>query len=330
MQESLVFTNAYANGWRSTQAVASVLASIPALMEEPLMYSNYQNNKIDGLGTLLKSMGYTTSFFHGADNGWFKFDWFSKAAGFDNFYGRTEFNNDNEYDHAYGIYDEPFFQFFANKMDMTKEPFCSVFFSLSSHHPYKIPLKYKNKFPKGNDPIIETIGYADYSLKQFFLSASKKKWFKNTLFIITADHTHVQIGNYDSKKNDFFAIPILFYKKDSKLKGQVNYPIQQIDILPSILDYLNYNGKYVSFGKSVFDSTQTRYAFQYLNGIYQILDNQYLLIFNGNNTIGFYDYHIGKEIKDLKNTQKDKLENQLKAVIQTYHNSLIDNKIHIN
>ena len=42
----------------------------------------------------------------------------------------------------------------------------------------------------------EPVNYTDYALKRFFATASRMKWFDNTLFVITADHTS-QIYNPD-------------------------------------------------------------------------------------------------------------------------------------
>lgn len=110
------------------------------------------------------------------------FDNFSKAAGIDNYIGQNEYvGNKADFDGSWGIYDEPYLQYIANYLDTVKSPFFAGIFTLSSHHPYKIPNEYSGKFPKGNIPILESIGYADYALQQFFDRISKSDWYKNTL-----------------------------------------------------------------------------------------------------------------------------------------------------
>ena len=223
MRHSLVCTQAYSDAERSIKGVASVLSGLPNMMEEDLQSSTYQTNCIPSIASFLKSKGYNTSFFHGGVNGTMNFDAYTKAVGFDNYYGRNEFANDQFFDGSWGIWDEEFFQFYAGKLKSFKEPFCSAIFSLSSHHPYKIPERYKNRFPKGKEQIHETIGYTDYALRKFFEAAQKQHWFKRTLFFITADHSiptrHPVDTTYMSPVGAY-SIPVCFFL-NGKLKGTI-------------------------------------------------------------------------------------------------------------
>lgn len=232
--DGILFSPAYANGRRSVEGVAAVLSGVPSLMEESFINSEFATNDFVGLGTLLKTKGYQTSFFHGAQNGSMRFDSFTKAAGFDHYYGKKEFNDDAQDDGAWGIYDEPFLKFSCEKISELKEPLASILFTLSSHVPYNLPKDYARN---GETGILPSIRYVDYALEQFFKCAETKPWFSNTLFIIMADHTGPSLNpnaNFKSK----FEIPILFYSKNATgLKGLVSSQFaQQIDILPTITD----------------------------------------------------------------------------------------------
>mgnify|MGYP003623497570 FL=1 len=125
-----------------------------------------------GVGTVLDKKGYDCSFVQGAENGSWKFDRFSNVAGYQHYYGRTEYNNEKDYDGAWGIFDEPFMQFAARTVDAKQKPFLATLFTLSSHHPYILPEKYKGKFQKGTDTIYEMIYYTDNALRNFFNTAS--------------------------------------------------------------------------------------------------------------------------------------------------------------
>src|SRR5690606_22331460 len=122
-----------------------------------------------------------------------------------------------------------------------------------SHAPYTIPNKYKNKFPKGVADIHESIAYTDYSLKKFFETAKTKDWYNNTIFIITADHTSSEPQEEQWKTNvGKFRIPILFLTPgdESIPVKKVEKNFQQIDILPSLMDYLQITTQIISYGKS--------------------------------------------------------------------------------
>ena len=333
MQHSLVFENGYANARKSIDGIPAVIAGIPSLMENPYLTSVYGSNQISGLGNLLKNKGYATSFFHGGSNGTMGFDVFTKIAGFDTYYGRKEYNNDKDFDGNWGIYDEPFFQYFANELNKNTSPFCAAIFSLSSHHPYSIPEKYKNKFPKGTLEIHESIGYADYSLRKFFATASHMPWFKNTLFVITADHTSLSASPYYQTKSGAYAIPIIFYKADESIKGNSKITAQQIDILPSVLDELNFNENYFAYGNSLFDSTSQHFAINYINEVYQTISENHSLLFDGEKVVGYYDLQkdsllTTNLINENAPAQKQQ-EQQLKAFIQHFNATLIENKMTI-
>ena len=197
---SKTFTVSIADGHKSIEAMPSVLASIPSL-ETPYIISPYANNTIQGLAELLGNKGYYTAFFHGAPNGSMGFDSFSKMAGFQDYYGKDQYPNPEDFDGVWGIWDEPFFKFFEHKLDNFKRPFFVSIFSVSSHHPFKVPEKYEGKFKKGPVPILQTIGYTDMALREFFNAASKEPWFDSTLFVLTADHTNELV--HEVYQNDF-------------------------------------------------------------------------------------------------------------------------------
>ena len=250
--KSLFFENGFANGKLSIDAVPSTLSSIPSLMNHSLITSSYSINDVYGLPKILKDNGYSTSFFHGAFNGSQNFDQYCKVAGFDNYFGKNEYEGPESFDGTWGVFDEDFFQFFCKKMGTFKKPFFSTIFSISSHNPYTIPEKYNGKFPKGRTKIDESVAYADYALKLFFESAKRQDWYNNTLFVLTADHTSSEQIESKFKTNvGKFRIPILFFNRGDKTFGGISFRnMQQIDIAPSIIDLLNIKTKMVTFGKS--------------------------------------------------------------------------------
>ncbi|MEP7267924.1 MAG: sulfatase-like hydrolase/transferase [Saprospiraceae bacterium] len=293
MQEGMVCTNAFANGRKSIDAMPSVLASLPSL-EVPYVLSHNSLDKINSIASLLKPNGYYSAFFHGAPNGSMGFQAFSKIAGFDAYYGKDEFNDDQYYDGIWGIWDEEFFQYFGKTMTSFKQPFIGVCFSVSSHHPFEVPARYKGRFKKGPLQVHECVGYTDYSIRRFFEYASTQSWYSNTLFVITADHSTVAWSDKYNTSTGAFAIPIIYFDPGSQLKGKYEPVTQQIDIMPSIIDYLHLDKSFVAFGKSVFDPNSTRFAYNFINEHYQMIDaNQHLSYFDGNKVTHIYDLQKG-------------------------------------
>jgi phosphoglycerol transferase MdoB-like AlkP superfamily enzyme len=248
---SLFFKNAFANGKRSIEVMPSLLASFPSLLDEPFLQSTSQYLKLNGLPQLLKSSGFKSYFFHGAHNGSMFFDKFSSRIGFDKYFGLNEYPEPvRDSDGSWGILDEPYLQYFAQQLTKEDAPFLGVVFTLSSHQPYPVPKDMKDQFPEGALAIHESIGYADYALKKFFETAAQQPWYKDTLFIITADHTQLID---DPKYLNFlgrYRVPLLLFKEGQDWSGYNGTRlVQHADVTASVLDILqikNQNKNYVS------------------------------------------------------------------------------------
>ncbi len=333
IQHALVFPNAFANGKRSIEAMPSIIASLPTLMISSYISSGYATNNINSLASLLKIKGYHTSFFHGGSNGTMGFDNFAHAAGIDEYYGMNEYGKNKDFDGNWGIFDEEFLQFYATKLNSFKEPFFSSVFTLSSHHPYTIPKKYKGKFRKGPLKILEAIGYGDFSLKRFFETASEMPWFHNTLFIITADHTSQPISpEYKTNLGEFRVPIIFFHPSDSSLQEKKNLITQQLDIMPSVLDYLDYDEPFISFGNSVFSSRENHFALNFQNGIYQFIENGYTLLYNQNEgPIALYRFETDPLLENnlLRTSQStlNEMVKKIESIIQEYNRRMIRNEM---
>jgi len=109
---------------------------------------------------------------------------------------------------------------------------------------------------------------------------------------------------------------------------------QQIDIMPTILGYLGYSKPFLAFGQNLFDESQSRIVMNYSNGAYNLFQNDYLLIFNGSETIGLYNFKTDKILSNnLLGTMPEVEQNmvlKIKAIIQQYNNRMIDNKLTLN
>ncbi len=328
--KSYYFKNGFANGKVSIDAVPSTLSSIPSLMNRAFIASEYSLNKVYSLPKIFKKKGYRSSFFHGAFNGSQNFDQYCKVAGFDDYYGKNEYPNEGAFDGRWGIFDEEYLQFFCAKINTFKQPFFTTVFTISSHQPFTVPKKYKGKFPKGTSVIHESIGYTDYALRQFFEKAKKQDWYKNTLFVFTADHT-AAYGEREYKTTiGKFRIPIFFLDTSNpSFKGVSNKNFQQIDILPSILDYMNIKENVVSFGKSY--KSKNNFVVTYIDNIYNYVEDDYYLAFDGTKTIGLYNIKKDVLLKNnlMKTEEKIKLkmERFIKAYIQSFNKRLVDNAL---
>lgn len=329
-QHSLIFTNAYANGFKSIHGMSSILAGVPSF-KDAYTSSAFVKQKTQSLVSVLNDEGYDTSFFHGAPNGSMGFLGFGNILGIQHYYGKTEYNNDADFDGVWGIWDEPFFQYMKTVLDKKPQPFMATLFTVSSHNPYKIPEKYAGKFPKGDVNIHEGIGYTDYALRQFFATAKKEPWFKNTLFVLVADHTNTIF--YEEYHKEFMrnTVPILFFSADERFKGVNDDWAQQIDIYPTVLDMIGYQKPFRSWGRSLVNTGgQEPFVVKYSANLYQYMSGAYICTFDGKKAVGFYakdDKGMEQNLISNRTPEMDVLEIKVKAFVQDYMNRIIDKKL---
>lgn len=334
LANSLSF-NGMANGRQSIEALTSILSGLPSLMSKDYVESRYAANRLDGFGSILKQHGYSTAFFHGGNNGTMNFNSSAFSAGFDNYYGRDEYGDDDDYDGTWGISDMPFLQFTALKLNEMPKPFAAGVFTLSSHHPFKLPKGYV--LPEGNyaTDFEKTVRYTDDALRHFFETISKYEWFDSTIFVIVGDHVNPE-HRYDNYLNGYgqYQIVTAFYAPSIIKPLKTNIMAQQTDIGVSLIAALGYNDSIFSFGRNVFDSLQEPCFSSYLNNIYQYSDGKHMLQSDGNNITAVFDldadpclnenlYKAGEE------ESWDELDNKFRVLLQQYNNRMINNKLYI-
>jgi len=331
--QSLVFDNAFSDGKKSIEGIPAVTASLPSWMDHPFITSDFTGDNFTSLAGLLDNIGYTTAFFHGGKNGTMGFVDFCKKAGFKYYYGKSQYNNEADFDGHWGIWDEPYFQYFAKNLDTLHKPFYAAIFSLSSHHPFGMPDKYKDKFPLQGDemPILRCVRYSDMALREFFKTASNMKWYDSTLFVFVADHAGPSEDPYYSNRLGMYEIPIIFYMPHSNLKGVSHTVMEQIDILPTILSYIHYPNPYFCFGKNAFDSTANHFAVNYINDVFQVVKPPYCLQMEGSKICALYNFRkdsmLNNNLLDKNPATRDSLSAILEAVMQTYSSDVMHNHL---
>jgi phosphoglycerol transferase MdoB-like AlkP superfamily enzyme len=330
MEHALVY-NGFAAAKQSIEGIPAITASLPGLMNRSFINSTFAGNSINSIASLLRSKNYHTSFYHGGTNGTMDFDRFADLAGFQHYFGRKEYNNDEDFDGRWGIFDEPYFQHFAKNLDKTPQPFVSVFFSLSAHHPYTIPQQHEGKFRKGELAIQEAIMYADFALKKFFETASAMSWYENTIFVITADHTsEAHLPEYQTRFG-MFRIPIVFYSPKMQLAAHTAATASQVDIMPSMLSLIGYDKPFVAFGENLFEPQKQSFAVTHLNGISQMIMGNYVLEFDGDKSLALFNTEKDALLKNNLLSQEtgkaSEMERLLKAYIQQFYNRMIENRM---
>jgi arylsulfatase A-like enzyme len=336
---ALLMRENYANGRRSIEALPAVLSGLPSLMDEPFITSSFQTAELHGLGEILGRHGYTTATYHGATNGTMGFDMFSGIAGMQHYYGLNEYpggGGSPDYDGHWGIFDEPYLQYFNQQLRTTKQPFFATLFTLSSHEPFSLPAKYKGRFPVGTLPIHPTIGYTDLALKHFFQAARSMPWYANTLFILTADHTsQSDLPTYQNPLG-YHKTPLLFFRPGQDLPAANPHRItEQTDVPASVLDVLGLSQEQkqlLPFGSSVFDATSPGRAIFRDGDSYFLVHSDFVTELTNTNQVRLYPYKTHfiptQPVANPDPKLVKKYGNELRASVQFYVNGLLDNRLY--
>jgi hypothetical protein len=331
--EGLVFSEAYANGVRSMEALPAILAGIPSYRNEPYLMSAYTANRILALPAMLARHGYHTALFHGGHNGTMAFDQFARLAGFAEYCGLDEYDGPAAgLDGSWGVYDEEFLQYAAARLAGYAEPFMAVVFTLSSHHPYKVPERYRERFAAGATAFQRSIAYADYSLGRFFERARQEGWYSNTLFVLVADHGAPEGTPPSRTSQGIYRIPLLFHAPyDPRLRGRDARIAQQTDIFPTVVDLLGLDAPLVAFGRSLLGERTEPYALAHAGGLYTMVGDGECLLHDGTQPVAFYHYAddplLLRDLRTIESQRVGMLEIRLKAILQSWNNRLLDDAL---
>jgi uncharacterized sulfatase len=263
-----IFGNYYSNGIRSVEAVPAVLNSMPEIFQRPTIWSHYSDNTHFGIGQMLAERGYHRSFFCGAHNGTMGFDSYSQRCDIDHYFGMDEYPYaDRDFNGYWGCHDGPFLQWMADRQSGFAEPFLSVFFSISNHHPFVLSEDMASDIAQMDlSPMEKTTRYTDRVLGEYFRKVSKEPWFNRTIFVVTGDHCFHEFPNPRRTILDNFRVPLLLLGPGIQ-PGIDNKIGNHVSILPTLIDLLKLDTWHASSGLSLLDSVRPAFAINSLMGV---------------------------------------------------------------
>lgn len=209
-KEGILFTNLWATGPRSEQSMGSIFAGFPA---HPISSITVQPDKFSKLPTITQKLidqGYHSSFYFGGQLIYGNIKGFVLYNGFKKVTEGQDFGKD-VIKGKLGAHDEFVLSRQLSELNQEKEPFFSALFTLSSHSPYDQPMEEVITWGENEQPYINSAYYTDRCLGDYFREARKQPWFKNTLFIIVADHSHNSYRNWSFTTPNYHKIPMMLY-----------------------------------------------------------------------------------------------------------------------
>lgn len=249
-KQSLVFDKAFATGTRTVRGLDALSIAIPPIPGQAVVHRP-DSDHLATLGEFLEAQQFSTFFIYG---GYGVFDSMNSYFRGNDYkvVDRTDFDKSTiQSENVWGIDDESLFNNALSIIDgniRPGQPFFAHIMTTSNHRPFTYP-EGKVDLPQGHRA--GAVKYSDYALGKLIENAKTKPWFKDTLFVIVADHCASAAGK-TKLPVDKYRIPLLFYAPDMLPAGHYSRIVSQIDIAPTLLDILGAKGSQHFFGQSLF------------------------------------------------------------------------------
>ncbi|MGQ0502726.1 MAG: LTA synthase family protein [Panacagrimonas sp.] len=248
-RQGMLFTRAFATGTRTVRGLEAITASLPPIPSESIV-KRKGNEDIATLGKVMNGLGYQSSFLYG---GYGAFDDMNPYFGHNGFAisDRTQIENPR-FTNPWGVSDEDLFEHALGYFDQAAtrgQPFFSVIMSTSNHKPFTFPEGVAGVKPRGGGRRAGVL-YADHSIGQFIRAARTRPWFRDTVFVVVADHDARVYGKANVPLNTY-EIPLLIYSPAHIKPQRVDTVTSQMDVAPTLLGLLGLEYQAPFFGQDV-------------------------------------------------------------------------------
>lgn len=250
-QKSIFLTNLYATGNRTVRGLEALTLCVPPTPGESIVKRKDNKDKFT-TGSVFKSKGYSVKYLYGGYSYFDNMKDFFGGNGYD-IIDRDNFTPEEiTFANIWGVSDEDMARKAIKEMNAqakTGKPFFNHWMTVSNHRPFT--------YPEGRIDIPGTaksrqggVKYTDYALKLFFELAKKESWFKDTVFVIVADHCASSAGRTELPL-DRYRIPCLIYAESLEAK-RVDTLVSQIDVMPTVMGLLNFSYESKFLGQDIF------------------------------------------------------------------------------
>lgn len=289
MDESLIFNKMYATGNRTVRGLEAVTLSLPPCPGESIV-KQPDNGNLSCTGDIFKKKGYTVQYLYGGDSYFDNMGTFVGGNGYQIVDKKSIKKEDITFENIWGVCDEDLFNnavkvFNANHA--TKKPFFAHIMTVSNHRPFTYPAG-KIDIPNDSKSRDGGVKYTDYAVGEFFKKARKEEWFKNTIFVITADHCASSSGKIGIPL-DKYHIPALIYAPYMIKPQKVDIPVSQIDLMPTLFSLLDMSYQSKFYGKDILAEDYVSRAFVATYQDMGYLENNILTVLSPTRKVNQYD-----------------------------------------
>lgn len=248
--ESLVFDKLFATGTRTVRGLDALSIAVPPIPGQAIVHRP-NSDHLAGIGEILRAKNYETFFIYGGYGVFDSMNTYFRSNDY-KVVDRTDFDAKTiQSENVWGVDDESLFNNSIAIFDenaKTQKPFFAHIMTTSNHRPYTFP-EGKIDLPQGSRQ--SAVKYTDYAIGKFIENSKSKPWFKDTVFVIVADHC-ASVAGKTKLPVDKYHIPLFLYAPDMLPASHYSRVASQIDIVPTLLDVLGTKGAENFYGQSLF------------------------------------------------------------------------------
>ncbi|TGK14181.1 LTA synthase family protein [Leptospira stimsonii] len=271
-----------ASGGRTTNGMMSILTGIPDRPGLTVVRTHQVLGNFSGIGSIFKRMGYETFFVTGGDLSFDNKSTLMPHWGFDTVMGEKEISKLGRFKlGAWGYDDADVLQLLHERISASKKPILGLALTLTTHYPYRTPSeKFRIFGPETRDyDFLNVYNYADWAVHNFITQAEKSGYFKNTIFVFVADHTHHRYLDYYEDRN----VPFLIYAPGRIAPALDETIASQLDVIPTILGLVGKKVTFSAMGRNLLAPGRTQTAYFAYGNLFGWIENEhfYLRFFDG-------------------------------------------------
>jgi phosphoglycerol transferase MdoB-like AlkP superfamily enzyme len=289
-KEGLWFNQAYSNGTRSVRGIAGTTSGFLAVPGKGVVKRTKSQNDFFTFASLLNPLGYHTMFLYGGEA---RFDnmrsWFL-GNGFDEVVEQKDYKNPS-FVATWGVSDEDLAKKANERFSQLYnegKPFAGLMFSSSNHSPFDIPKGKIEEIIPNKNCVENAVKYADYAIGAFFNEAKKLPYYKETIFVIIADH-NIRVYGDDIVPVNMFHIPALILGTEVKAEAYNNL-VSQPDVLATAIDYLGKDLSYPILGHSIFADDKKNINLMQFNETYALRVENSVAVVQPNQPAQTFEY----------------------------------------
>lgn len=318
-QEGWLFENLYATGTRSVRGIEAVIAGFTPTPARATVKLTKSQNGFFTIAELLRRQGYQTSFIYGGEKHFDNMASYFYGNGFETIIDEKDYKNP-KFVATWGMSDEDLFdkahETFSELAKQDK-PFFSLVFTSSNHDPFEFPDGKIELFDKEKQTRNNAAKYADYALGYFFKQAKVSDYWKNTIFLVVADHDS-RVGGESLVPIRHFHIPGLILGADIEPRRDSRL-VSQIDMPTTLLSLAGISGEYPMIGYDLTKADNPNRAFMQYDQTQAMMKGTDVIILQPNTAPKGYVYNLAtKQLEAQEQPEALKNEALAHALLGSY------------